>query len=35
LKEHPEKAKEIEAKIRTEAFSKPVPFIEPTLVDEV
>jgi len=28
LKEHPEKAKEIEVKIRTEAFKKPLPVIE-------
>jgi recombination protein RecA len=34
LKEHPEKAKEIEAKIRAEAFSRTVPFIEPSIVDE-
>ncbi|MEI7996493.1 MAG: DNA recombination/repair protein RecA, partial [Methylococcaceae bacterium] len=34
LKEHPEKAKEIEAKIRAEAFSKPQPvFVEPTIDD--
>ncbi|WP_411727955.1 recombinase RecA [Methyloglobulus sp.] len=34
LKEHPEKAKEIEAKIRAEAFSRTVPYIEPSIVDE-
>lgn len=34
LKEHPEKAKEIEAKIREEAFSRPVTVIEPSIVDE-
>lgn len=34
LKEHPEKAKEIEAKIRAEAFSRTVPFIESAIVDE-
>ncbi|MFZ2168028.1 MAG: DNA recombination/repair protein RecA, partial [Methylococcaceae bacterium] len=35
LKEHPEKAKEIEAKIRAEAFSKPIAVIEQPLIDEV
>lgn len=34
LKEHPEIAKEIEAKIRAEAFSRTIPFIEPSIVDE-
>ena len=34
LKEHPEKAKEIEAKIRTEAFSKLQPIIEPPVNEE-
>lgn len=34
LKEHPEKAKEIEAKIRAEAFSRPVNVIEPLIIDE-
>ena len=34
LKENPKVAKEIEGKIRTEAFSKPVTFIEPTLGDD-
>lgn len=34
LKENPEKAKEIEAKIRAEAFSRTIPFIEPAVVDE-
>jgi recombination protein RecA len=34
LKENPGKAKEIEAKIRAEAFSRTVPFIEPAVVDE-
>ncbi len=34
LKEHPEKAKEIETKIRAEAFSRAVPFIEPAVIDE-
>src|SRR5512137_2650471 len=35
LKEHPEKAKEIETKIRTEAFKKPLPIIEAPVIDEV
>jgi recombination protein RecA len=35
LKEHPEKAKEIEAKIRAEAFSKPIAVIEQPVSDEV
>ena len=35
LKEHPEKAKEIEVKIRTEAFKKPQPVIEQPVIDEV
>ncbi|OYV21843.1 MAG: recombination protein RecA [Methylococcaceae bacterium NSO1] len=35
LKEHPEKAKEIEAKIRAEAFKKPLPIIEQSVIDEV
>jgi len=35
LKEHPEKAKEIEAKIRTEAFKKPLPIIEQPVIEEV
>ena len=35
LKEHPEKAKEIEAKIRAEAFKKPLPVIEQPVIDEV
>jgi recombination protein RecA len=35
LKEHPEKAKEIETKIRTEAFKKPLPIIEQPVIDEV
>jgi len=35
LKEHPEKAKEIEAKIRTEAFKKPLAVIEQPVIDEV
>ena len=34
LKENPAIAKEIEAKIRAEAFSRSVPFIEPAIVDE-
>ena len=34
LKENPEKAKEIESKIRAEAFSRPITFIEPPIVDE-
>jgi recombination protein RecA len=34
LKEHPEKAKGIEAKIRTEAFSKLQPIIEPPVNEE-
>ncbi|ESS71973.1 protein RecA [Methyloglobulus morosus KoM1] len=34
LREHPKVAKEIEDKIRAEAFSKPVTFIEPTVGDE-
>jgi len=34
LKEHPKQAKEIEAKIRAEAFSRPVTVIEPATVDE-
>ena len=34
LKENPEKAKEIETKIRTEAFNKPITFIEPPIADE-
>jgi len=34
LKKHPEKAKEIEAKIREEAFKKPLPIIQP-VIDEV
>jgi recombination protein RecA len=33
LKEHPEKAKEIEAKIREEAFKKPLPVIQPVIDD--
>lgn len=35
LKEHPEKAKEIEEKIRAEAFNRPIPVIESPLGDEV
>jgi recombination protein RecA len=35
LKEHPEKAKEIEAKIRAEAFKKPLPILEQPVIDEV
>jgi recombination protein RecA len=35
LKERPELAKEIEGKIRAEAFSKTVPFIDPTIADEI
>jgi recombination protein RecA len=35
LKEHPGKAKEIEAKIRSEAFKKPVAIIEQPVIDEV
>jgi ABC-type transport system substrate-binding protein len=31
---NPEKAKEIENKIRAEAFSRPITFIEPPIVDE-
>jgi len=34
LKENPKIAQEIEAKIRAEAFSRTVPFIEPTGIDE-
>jgi len=34
LKEHPEKALEIEQKIRAEAFSKPVPVVEEELAEE-
>jgi recombination protein RecA len=35
LKEHPEKAKEIEAKIREEAFKKPLPITELPVIDDV
>ncbi len=35
LKENPDKAKEIETKIREEAFSKPVPFIDTATADEI
>jgi recombination protein RecA len=35
LKDHPEKAKEIEAKIRAEAFKKPLPITEQPVIDEV
>jgi recombination protein RecA len=35
LKEHPEKANEIEAKIRAEAFKKPLPVTEKPVIDEV
>jgi recombination protein RecA len=35
LKEHPAKAKEIEAKIRAEAFKKTQPVIEQPVIDEV
>jgi recombination protein RecA len=35
LKEHPEKAKEIEAKIRAEAFKKPLAVIAPPEMDEI
>ncbi len=34
LKEHPEKALEIEQKIRAEAFSKPIPVLEEALAEE-
>ncbi|WP_019867206.1 recombinase RecA [Methylovulum miyakonense] len=34
LKEHPEKALEIEQKIRAEAFSKPIPVLEEELAEE-
>ncbi|MFZ2451160.1 MAG: recombinase RecA [Methylovulum miyakonense] len=34
LKEHPEKALEIEQKIRAEAFSKPIPVVEEELAEE-
>ncbi len=34
LKEHPDKAKEIESKIRAEAFSRPITFIESPIADE-
>jgi recombination protein RecA len=34
LKEHPEKAVEIEQKIRAEAFSKPIPVVEEELAEE-
>jgi recombination protein RecA len=35
LKEHPEKAKEIELKIRAEAFSKLVPVLAAPVIDEI
>jgi recombination protein RecA len=35
LKEHPGKAKEIEAKIRAEAFKKPLPVLETPVDDDV
>ncbi|MDD5460472.1 MAG: recombinase RecA [Methylococcales bacterium] len=35
LKEHPEKAREIEEKIRAAAFNKPIAVIEPPLGDDV
>ncbi len=35
LKENPDKAKEIETKIREEAFSKPVTFIDTATADEI
>ncbi|MDD5125920.1 MAG: DNA recombination/repair protein RecA, partial [Methylovulum sp.] len=34
LKEHPEKALEIEQKIRAEAFAKPIPVIDADIVEE-
>ncbi|MEY3881029.1 MAG: hypothetical protein RIQ94_1825, partial [Pseudomonadota bacterium] len=35
LKEHPEKAKEIEVKIRAEAFSKLHPVIDVPEIDDI